>query len=179
MTNKTKNVQLISKLSLTTIGTTGKLLAAAKVSDPSITRLKLATIYGQAFGIKIKTNKDTGDVYESITGEFEAVNVINGNVYRSGILYLPDGIHQTVEGAVKALQNDNDSVTFALDIYAVPSTSPAGFAYSAESLIKAKKVDPLEEMRNQLFNTPSDVQPLLIENSHVQSPVNAPKTKNK
>lgn len=136
-------VSLISKMSLKTLKT-----SPAKHASESGT--PIAVIFGMASGIKEVVDKVRGDVYHALTGEFEAQNIETGERFRSGVLYLPAGIHEMIEAPVKKLESESDYVAFALQMLAVKSSNPAGYSYQARNLMPSKQVDPLEELRSQL-----------------------------
>ena len=112
----------------------------------------IARIFGMASGIKQVVDKVRGDTFESITGQFGAVNLQTGNAYESGVLYLPKGIHDMIEAAVRSIPKDapSSTVDFALEIRVVKADNPAGYSYEAVNLIPAKVVSPLEELRKQI-----------------------------
>lgn len=139
-------VTLISKISMRTI----KALPARLASEEGT---PIAVIFGMASGIKEVVDKVRGDVYHALTGQFEAQNLDTGDVFQSGQLYLPTGIHETVEASVRKLESENDYVTFALQIRSVKATNPAGYSYQAVNLMPAKAVDPLGAMRGELGTT--------------------------
>jgi hypothetical protein len=139
---------IISKMSVKTIKANPRV--ASVEPEGSTKKFKLAQIYGQANGTKIVEDRNSGDSHESLTGNFEAKNLQDGTMYSSGVLYLPKGIHESVVAAVKGLTNDNDSISFALEISAVPANNPIGYSYEAVSLMKPVGVDPLEAIRAAL-----------------------------
>ena len=118
----------------------------------------IATFVGLANGIKTVTNPQYPDVeFVALTGTFLATNRQTGDRFRSGILYLPTGFH---EGILEALSSaldrankdspyDQQLTQFALDVYAVPSSNPAGYSYEAKSLVAPDKKEPIR-MLDQL-----------------------------
>lgn len=107
----------------------------------------IAKVYGQAFETKEVIDKVRGDVFVALVGNFEAVNEESGEVFRSGVLYLPAGIHDMLTSAVSK-KGESEYVQFALDIRAVKASNPAGYSYEARSLTPASTVDPLDQLRN-------------------------------
>lgn len=140
---KVINIVIVSKLSMATI----KAQPAKYATDEGA---PIAVVYGQATGIKEVVDKVRGDVYHALVGQFEAQNLNTGEVFRSGQLYLPTGIHEMVEDAVKKLEGDTDFVTFALQIRALKAANKSGYSYEAQSLMKATQVDPLDDLRANL-----------------------------
>ena len=138
--------EFVTKLTLKTMGCNPARAAAAK------SKVALARIYGVATGVKIKTDTK-GDTFEAITGTFEGVNLETGEIFRSGLLFLPGGIHETL--TVHA-REDGAAVRFGLEIFAIPATNPIGYSYSAKSLLPqdAAAQDVLADMRDQIKITP-------------------------
>ena len=136
---------LIGKITMRTIGLTPAKHVAA---DGKV--VAVAQVYGIAQKIQIVEDKVRGDSFESIRGQFEAVNLETGEVYQSGTLYLPSGIHDLVASAVKGLDPDDRkaAIRFKLEIGVVKSTNPAGYSYEARNLVNASEVDPLADLRN-------------------------------
>lgn len=142
-----QEISLIGKLSMKTI----KVRASKHATD---TGFPIARVYGEAHGIKIVEDKINGDVHEALSGDFEAENLETHELFRSGVLYLPAGIHDMVASAVKGLHVEGESVKFALEIRAVIASNKAGYSYEAKNLLKAAIVDPLAEMRRS-FGIPA------------------------
>ena len=109
-------------------------------------RVPLARIYGYAAGVKAKEDS-TGNVHQAIIGQFEGVNLNTGEVFRSGVLYLPGGIHELL---AKPAAENNANVQFALEIHAIPAGNPIGYSYSAKSLLPVTARGPLDDLRTTL-----------------------------
>lgn len=130
----------IGKLTVTTIGAG----AIAKRVATEKKELVCARLFGMAAGIKI-VKAANGDTFEAITGSFEAHNAETGEVFQSGILYLPSGLHERV---VEPLKNDPDStIEFGIEISAYPAGNPQGYSWKAKPLFKASAADPLAQLR--------------------------------
>lgn len=142
-TGEVVEVSLISKITMRTI----KTQPAKHASDEGT---PIAVIFGMASGIKEVVDKVRGDVFHALTGQFEAQNLETGEVFQSGVLYLPAGIHESVEASVQKLESETDYVAFALQMKAVKATNPAGYGYQAVNLMAAKAVDPLASIRGEL-----------------------------
>ena len=143
-----------------TISNLGCIPAAAVVEGKAS---PIARVYGIASGIKTVVDKNRGEVYEAITGQFEGVNVKTGKVYQSAVLYLPSGIHGLLENAVKGQYHEeqrNDAgdilrkahydfndVRFAMELSVVKAKNPAGYSYEAKSLVPAVVDDPMAAIR--------------------------------
>jgi hypothetical protein len=158
---KVVDITIVSKLSMRTIKTQPAKFATAEGRP-------IAVVYGQATAIKEVVDKVRGDVYHALVGQFEAQNLQSGEVFRSGQLYLPTGIHEMLEDAVKKLETDTDFVSFAIQLRAVTAKNPAGYSYEAQNLLKTTHVDPLDDMRAQLEGT---------EQPKLPAPAKTPKAK--
>lgn len=114
---------------------------------------RLCMIYGRADGVKMGEDQN-GKLWSALTGSFEGVNLTDGKMYRSGKLFLPSGIHETVENAVKELAGaeikSGVSITFAMEIRSVPATNPIGYSYQAVNLMKIEKEDELDSLRRAI-----------------------------
>jgi hypothetical protein len=123
-------------------------------------RVQVAEFYGIASGIKLVDNP-MGDVpFTALTGNFEAVNLHNGEIWRSGVLYLPGGFHEMIVAMLNDLTDneerskfDKAQVQFALAIDAVPADNPAGYSYVATNLLPIAKADALSAIRTQMVLT--------------------------
>lgn len=143
-TATSNEVSIISKMSVKTLGCNPRLARDEQ-------RRPLCRIYGMATGTKVQEDKVQGNIFVSLTGNFEGVNLENGEVYRSGKLYLPNGIHEVIESAVKKLADGaGESVQFALEIHSVIATNPIGYSYEAKNLVRAEIADELETLRGKL-----------------------------
>src|SRR5512146_888366 len=119
-------------------------------------RVHVAQIFGIATGTKEVPNPmDETKPFTAIVGNFEAVNMHDGTIHRSGVLYLPGGLHEMVTGMLDELKDNKESkfdkpqVQFALAIDATPADNPAGYQYVGNSLLPPAKADPLAMLRNR------------------------------
>lgn len=117
-------------------------------------RVAVCQIYGIATGLKA-VDAPNGDTFIAILGNFEAVNMETGDVYRSGTMYLPSGFHEVIQSQLESLaenregRSDKPQVEFALAIDAEPANNPSGYSYVARSLVPPAKADPLSALRAQ------------------------------
>jgi hypothetical protein len=113
--------------------------------------LPLCVFFGKADGIKEGEGRD-GRMWSALTGSFAGVNLVTGDEYRSGKLFLPSGIHEIVENAVKSIKPDDTEayVKFALQIAVIKAANPIGYSYQATKLIDVAEGDELSEIREQL-----------------------------
>ena len=142
--------KLISKITPKTIKTKPGL---AKVEEREVA---CAQIFGIATGTKIKTMPN-GDSFTAIVGTFEAVNLHNGEVFRSGEMFLPGGIHETIEEPLKS--GDDLSIRFAFELYAVPADNPIGYSWEAKVLNRPAEHDALADLRQAVMD--DGVKPVL------------------
>jgi hypothetical protein len=106
----------------------------------------IMTVYGLLTDSK-PDHSDYGD-YIRFSGNFEAVNMSNGEHFRSGRLILPGIAEGLLQGALE--QEGVESVQFALEIGIKPSKSPVGYDYTVKPLIETSENDPLADMRGKL-----------------------------
>lgn len=147
-----EGVAIVAKLTPATM----KFNAAAAKSTGKKTFL--GRIAGIADGLKI-VKATNGDVHTAITGTFIGVNGETGAQYRSGVLYLPTGIHDLVQNAVDAGLDDDgkplpyNAVEFGIDLHSVPSNNLSGYSYEANPVIQAKESDPASELLARMAET--------------------------
>lgn len=114
-------------------------------------REPLIRVYGIARGTKQKklTNPN-GDVntYDMIVGDFRAVNMKSGERFQSGVLYLPEGIHEMISSPLDAAKSANEQaeVTFGLDLFSERRTNVAGYGYGATILGEPQESDAVARL---------------------------------
>jgi len=145
------DASIISKITMASI----RCNPGAVKNEGAPNPLPLARIYGAVNEVKPKPDKVTGQVYISFVGTFEAINLQSGEVYKSGVMYLPAGISEQFEKAIDAQKDkagdDNVSMEFAFEIGSIPSKNPAGYSYQARALRSAAAIDPLKELREGML----------------------------
>lgn len=100
-------------------------------------------VTGEATGIVAK-EKD-GQTLFGLVGKFEAINAWTGEIYRSGVAYLPSGIHEL---ATSVLLNDANSVVqFDLEVWSVPAANPRGYSWQAKEMSAIATNDPLQHIK--------------------------------
>ena len=121
-------------------------------------RVAVAEFYGIADGIKLVDDPAGDQTFTALTGNFEAVNTFTGEIWRSGVLYLPGGFHEMIVAMLNQITEDKDrskfdkaQVQFALAIDAVPADNPAGYSYVAKNLLPVAKADALSAIRNMMI----------------------------
>lgn len=150
----TGGMEVLAKMSVKTLkGDPGR----AKKEGKDV---PLCRIYGIADHLIAKQDRD-GNPIVGIGGNFEGVDYATGTKARSGVLYLPSGIHEQIVSAVDSGELDDkdrpitNSVRFALEIIAVPATNPHGYSYKAKHLMDAAEDDPLAELAGSLPDMPA------------------------
>ena len=144
--------KILPKMSVKTLGSNPK--AAATLKDGE--RLHLIRVLGVASGIKAAVDT-RGEPVFGLTGQFEGTNVATGENAQSGVLYLPGGIQELLQGPLEqAIADDkNARIQFAFDIYAVKASNPAGYSFEAENLVDVEREDPFAAMRADLPKLPA------------------------
>lgn len=136
----------VSEIGKITMATIGAGAIAKTVAAEGKGEAVCARLFGMATGIKLKTAAN-GDVFESIVGSFEAVNAATGEVFQSGVLYLPAGLHERVAEALKA-DDAPSSIEFGIEVIAYHAKNPQGYSWKAKQLFKPSAADPLASLRD-------------------------------
>ncbi len=115
---------------------------------------RLCVIYGKADGIKTGEDKRDGRIWSCLTGSFAGFNLTTKEQFRSGKLFLPGGIHEVIENAVRKV-NDGEgsgglSVKFGLEIMTVKAENPIGYTYQAVSVVPTEETDELSELEKAI-----------------------------
>lgn len=150
-------VELVGKLSPRAIGWDRVAIGGAvgKVAADGSQPVLLGRFVGVMTGLKENLNKETGEVSYGLKGSFKAISSLadeNGALReaRSGVCYLPGGIQDIVEAAFTEAQGEDGSkrasISFAMDLYAIPANNAAGYTFKADNLIEAQAADPLDTM---------------------------------
>jgi hypothetical protein len=137
-------IKMVSKITAKELGNPKKVLAM----DGDDAKHILGNIFGIATEVKRKDIVDAGgttSTFWPLIGQFVGVLPDQSQV-RSGVLYLPTGIHESYKAAVENMQ-EGDTLRFALRLQTVKASSPAGYAYQAVDLMPPKTVDLLSEFK--------------------------------
>jgi hypothetical protein len=144
MTDQTASQNVLTKLTTKTMRCKP---ALAKVEERTV---PMCRISGIARGIKpaVGTNGET--VY-GLTGNFRGTNIQTGEVFYSGVCYLPGGVHEMILDPLDDLLANESTksgaaLNFAFDIFARPSDNAAGYEYTAVNLAPASRADPFAEI---------------------------------
>lgn len=153
---KTEDV-IVSKLTVKSMGCDPRKVTA--IEDPKA-RLPLCRILGKANDVRYQEDqKNPGTIHTYFVGTFEGINIETGDVYRSGKLFLPKGISEAVESAIKGAKDSGDnsaSVSFAFELRAVKASNPIGYSYEAAALKRPEVHDELDELRKLLLAAGTD-----------------------
>lgn len=151
----------VSKLTISTLGCVPAMVKTLKPEDGS--KIAIARLYGKAAKVGYQEDKVNGVTHTFFAGNFEGINLQDGTVLRSGKMFLPKGISEVVENAIKTAQakDDKASISFAFEIRAVKATNPAGYSYEASALKSPEAEDELAEMRNAIAQLPTHEQKVL------------------
>ena len=147
---KMAEANLIGKLTLKGMGCRPQKVTAI---DGEKAKLALAHIIGKAQEVRYQDDKSgSGTIHTFFVGNFEGVNLETGDVYHSGKLFLPRGISELVEAAIKEAQkhDKNASISFAFELRSVKANNPIGYSYEARALKKPEQEDELGELRKLL-----------------------------
>jgi hypothetical protein len=147
--------------------------AAVKKVPQDGGRVFIGRVVGIVSGLHETVNDDTSEVQTGLKGNFRGISSLpemrakmdgENPVMKDGVAvmeptgepitmtagrcYLPGGIQEMVEGAYKgARQGDtNATVSFGVDLYAVPATNKAGYSYDADTVTEAATADPLDAL---------------------------------
>jgi hypothetical protein len=138
--NTMAEIKMVAKLTTKNMGANPRDIHGV----PKGKHLVIAKILGIADGAKQVEDARDGRIFYPITGRFKAV-AEDGTETRSGVLYLPSGIHENLLAGVRGLQ-DGEHLRFALELRAVHADNPVGYSYEAVDLMPRKEVDPLDEL---------------------------------
>ena len=109
-------------------------------------------VYGQCDKIKLG-NTTFGETVE-FQGQFEAINILTGEIYRGSRLFLPPVLTDMVRNQVLAA-GDN-GIQFAFDIGIDSANNAHGYQYTITPLAAPAANDPLEQMKAALLaNAPA------------------------
>jgi hypothetical protein len=146
-------MELVGKLSPKAIGWDRNRIGTEVAKVPADGgKVLLGRIVGMISGLKQTVNNETGDIQTGLKGNFRGISSVDGlAAVTSGVCYLPGGIQEMLEGALaSAKENDaKATVTFAIDLFAIPATNKAGYSFKAENIVEAEASDPLAMLLEQ------------------------------
>jgi hypothetical protein len=138
---------IISKITMATIGCNPGAVKSAKPDE--LTKegdLALARLYGKLSKAKLEDDVAKGQQYLAFIGNFEAVNMQTGEVFKSGKMYLPKGISELVEQGIKGAP-EGSQIGFAFEIRSQKANNPIGYSYRVLALKSPEATDELAELR--------------------------------
>lgn len=129
-------------------------------------RVKLGRIVGIATGLHHAVNNDTGEIATALKGQFRGLSTATATdtgkpiVVTAGRLYLGSGLQAMLEGALETAKAADKSATvsFAIDLFAVPSLNLSGYSFEAETKIDTAEVDPLDLLMKAAGETDADAE---------------------
>lgn len=158
------NKGMLSKLALSLMGCRPELSMARErdvTINGQVSKVKVgenihqATIFGEITGLtgpkELPNAKSDAEKYTyGLTGRIEGVNVLTGEMFKAGVLYLPAGFHDMflaeMESALK-MADQNAAIVFALQFWSIPSDNPRGYSWKAVNKMPIEKRDPLARLR--------------------------------
>lgn len=146
---------IIGKITMANIKTDP---SAVKKMDGDGAECPLARIYGTLDDVREQFDKNAGVSYTYFAGSFEAINMQDGDVYKSGKLFLPKGISELVESTIQQIKKDlpadkkTDSVAldFAFEVRSIKAKNPAGYTYKVYPLVSPERSDRLKQLRDKV-----------------------------
>jgi len=133
---------VVSKLSVKTLGCDPKECIVQKKAVP------LARFWGLAETVKYVVNRQTGDTNIALIGQFRGMNLQDGEVFESGVMYLPSGLHDQLSGPlIKDMEAHSlPPIKFGIEVSATPAANPIGYSYQGKNFVKAEGHDPFAEI---------------------------------
>jgi hypothetical protein len=149
MAETTVEESIISKITMATIGCKPALVTTLPEGQ---NELPIARLYGKLSDVRYQDDKAKGQIYTYFIGTFEAINMQDGDVYRSGKMFLPKGISELVEDATKKAREKDPkaSIAFAFEVRAIKANNPIKYSYKVLALKNPEAADELREIRESV-----------------------------
>lgn len=144
----------INKITIKGIGC--KPQAVTAMADGAVHTM--CRIYGVLNKVQEKESMvNPGSMEVALLGEFEAVNLETGEVFRSGKLYLPGSLSDILRSNLDKYKDEEKTATvqFAFEIATVHASNPIGYSYQTRAISGARKVDALAAIRQQILALPA------------------------
>lgn len=94
-------------------------------------KIALARVFGRSNGCKVKTS-DYGESF-AFSGNFEAVRLADGEVFKSSKVFLP----KTIEGLLaEAHSSSEDPIDFAIEVGVKHAKNAFGYEWTVRPLIE-------------------------------------------
>ena len=145
-----QQVELASRLTLRALGCDPSKVLESR--DPKA-KLAIARIYGTVSRVGTQEDKTTNNAYVFFVGDFEGVNLLDGDSIRSSKLYLPEGVSQTLEHICNQVHEKRRTalVKFAFEIFVTPmDESRTGYGYGVRTLLQPEQTDLLQAIRDHV-----------------------------
>lgn len=97
---------------------------------------------------EVITGNSTYGAWTGFKGQFQATNILTGEIYRGSQVFLPDTVTDLLAPVVKSSEN---GVEFAFDIGAKPANNVIGYEYTINHLMKVEENDPLNALSARLL----------------------------
>lgn len=117
----------------------------------------LGVILGRASGISTRTDANTGEINERLTGMFEGRPADpTRDIVQSGACFLPGGFHEMILEKMRPVKNAEGEyetpppIDFAVEVRTIKASNKAGYSYKLVPLIEATQSDPLSELRETI-----------------------------
>lgn len=137
---------LVSKITPKDLGNP-RAAAALDYNDPNAAHF-LGEVMGRATGTKAVVDARTDSLYHPLTGDFMAIRGTDSKKIRSGVLYLPGGIHDLLKAAFEG-DDPAREVEFWYEIWTKPVSTPPGYAYMLVNKVQTARTDPLAHLMEQ------------------------------
>lgn len=118
-----------------------------------------AIVFGELVGLtgakELPNAKTEDEKYTyGLVGRIEGVNVLTGEMFKAGVLYLPGGFHDMFLSEMEAQlaaagEGGHVTIAFALEFYSTPSNNPRGYSWKARNKMPMEKRDPLARLRQR------------------------------
>lgn len=145
-----KSIHYLRKITTSGCGLSAENAEKVAVDNPGMETVGLR-VYGRIVSLK-KEPASTFGPYVRFNGEFEAVNHVTGDKYRSTQLIVPPVAEQLLTDLSSDL-SEGSSVQFALDLLILENKSQKGgwkFRYGVKSLLAPKAKDALTQLGESL-----------------------------
>ena len=143
-------VTVAKKITIGGMGINAKEVAATLAKDGDM--ISVAKIYGKAKAYKEQPSKlDPTKNDVKFIGDFEAINLLTGEVTNAPTCYLPGSAADATYAAMQGVAED-EFVVFGVEIAIKKwSKSPVGYVYGVAVPRRPEAADPLAEIREKMI----------------------------
>lgn len=140
---------LINKLTVKTLGAVPK-LALVTIDGKQVPRADGEQYLARIVGVTHSISRGESDFgpFIKFNGDFEGINIATGEVFMSGVCMMPETVSGILAKAVEA--EGSEAVEFAVEIWAVPHTTPTGYQYVVRPLTNIAKNTPVLNLKQRL-----------------------------